>query len=101
MHHRNSSSSVIDAPSVEGRGDLEVVLGQLARHRVHGDVGERAVAHEHALDLEARDVLAPAAEVVGLAVDEVEEAVVVDPPDVAGVVPQLRLVSTVASGRPQ
>nr|MDT0667304.1 hypothetical protein [Micromonospora sp. DSM 115978] len=45
------------------------------------------MAHQDALDLEAGDVLAAAAQVVGLAVDEVEEALVVDLADVPGVVP--------------
>ena len=46
MHQRNSSSSVSDGALGQRGRDLEVVLGQLARHRVHGDVGERAVAHQ-------------------------------------------------------
>src|SRR5690606_30057653 len=48
----------------EGGGDLEVVLGELAGHRVHRDVRDGGVLHEDALDLEAGDVLAPAARVV-------------------------------------
>ena len=87
MHQRNSVASVSSAPSLEGGRDLEVVLGHLARHRVDDDVGERAVAHEDPLDLEAGDVLAAPAEVVGLAVDEEQVVVLVDPTDVAGVVP--------------
>ncbi len=70
-------------------GDLEVVLGQGAGDGVHRDVGQRAVAHEDRLHLVARDVLTPAAQVVRLAVDEVEVAVFVDPADVARVVPEI------------
>ena len=70
-------------------GDLEVVLGQGAGDGVHRDVGQRAVAHEDRLHLVAGDVLAPAPQVVRLAVDEVEVALLVDPADVARVVPQV------------
>ena len=89
---------LLDAPAEEAllvelgallhRGrDLQVVLGQLARDGVDRDVGQSAVAHEDPLHLEARDVLAAPSQVVGLAVDEVEIAVLVDAADVAGVVP--------------
>ena len=93
MHQRNSSSSVIEAPSarmaVIFRSSSVISLSTACT----ATSAKRAVAHDDALDLEARDVLAPAAQVVGLAVDEVEEVVVVDPADVAGVVPP------VAAGR--
>ena len=87
MHQRNSSSSVSVAPSSRVAVTLRSSSVSVARHRVDRHVGQGAVAHEDALDLEAGDVLAAAAEVVGLAVDEEQEAVVVDPADVAGVVP--------------
>src|SRR5436305_1752910 len=74
-------------PFLHRRRHLEIVLGELAGHGMHGHVGQRSVADEDALDLEAGDVLAPPAQVVGLAVDEVEKALVVDAPDVARVVP--------------
>src|SRR4029077_16224098 len=63
---------------VEHRGDLEVVLADVARDRVDGDVVDRVVSVEDPLHLEARDVLAATAQVVLLAVDEVQEPVLVD-----------------------
>ena len=77
------------APACEHRGDLHVVLALVARDRVHRDVGDRLVRDDRALHLEARDVLAPPAQVVLLAVDEVEEPVVVEPAEVAGVEPEV------------
>src|SRR6187200_2699617 len=76
MHQRNSSASVSSTPSAT----VAVTL------RSSSD-SSLAMAHQDALDLEARDVLAPAPQVVGLAIDEEQVAVVVDPADVAGVVP--------------
>ena len=94
-----STGSCVDAPAEQlllgerralgqRRGDLQVVLGHArSAPRARPTSASAPWPIRIALDLEARDVLAPAAQVVGLAVDEVEVAVVVDPADVAGVVP--------------
>src|SRR6266511_382743 len=81
------------------RGDLDVVLAEVARYGVDGDVLDRGVGVERALHLEARDVLAPPSQVVLLAVHEEEEAVLVETAEVARVEPQVaqhghRLVGT-------
>src|SRR5689334_6448615 len=54
-----------------------------------GDLGDIAMLAKRRLDLEARDILAAAAEVVLLAVDVVEEALFVDAAHVAGVQPEI------------
>src|SRR5918999_1510582 len=61
-------------------------VGDAGRLGVPGARRDALVA-EDALDLEARYVLAPSPEVVGRAVDEEQVPLVVDPADVAGVVP--------------
>ena len=75
---------------LEHRGDLHVVLAQrrsaTACTATSSIVGVR---DERPLHLEARDVLAPPPQVVLLAVDEVEEAVLVEPAEVAGVEPEV------------
>src|SRR5581483_3722765 len=68
---------------------LHLLLPEFARHAEHGDVGHRRVADDGLLHLPAGDVHAPAAEVVGLAVDEDQVSVGVEAADVTGVEPQV------------
>ena len=56
---------------------------------MHRNFLEVRVAHERCLDLVARDVLAATAQVVLLAVDEVEESVGIELADVPHVDPQV------------
>ena len=102
MHQRNRSSSLSDAPGLSVavilRSSSVISLGTAWTTTSAREPCDMRMLSTSKL----RDVLAPAAEVVGLAVDEEEVAVVVDPADVAGVVPPVRGWSpTVASGRPQ
>ena len=79
------ASSLGVGPQHHDRADL------LAHHRVgnadHRDLEHGRVLHERVLDLDAVDVLAAAVDHVLLAVDDLDEAVVVDAGQVAGVQP--------------
>ena len=87
MHQRKSSSSLSVGALLDRGGDLEVVLGSGLGTAWTATSASAPWPIRIALHLEAGDVLAPAPQVVRLAVDEVEVAVLVDPADVAGVVP--------------
>ncbi len=55
-----------------------------SRTRDDGRIGDRRVSLEHGLDFGRRDVLAAAHDPVRPAVDDVQAAAVVKPPEVAG-----------------
>jgi len=58
-----------------------------ARHADHGGLGHRAVRDQHGLDIGRINVLSPGDDHVLFAVDDIEIALGVDPPDVAGAQP--------------
>src|SRR4029450_10342374 len=76
-----------------GRAGLELDHGLhrlaplLVRHADHRAVLHRGMAPQHLLDLAGEDVEAAGDDHVLLAIDDVDEAVLVDNADVAGMVP--------------
>ena len=70
-------------------GDHHIVLGELAGHAECRSVEHARVELDDFFDFERRDVLAPAADAVGPAADEVEEAIGIAAGEVAGVEPQV------------
>src|SRR5277367_2552658 len=85
---------LLDGQGLIGTDDdaeLDVVLAELARHRVRDHLHDGRMFEHGQLDFNGRDVLSATADRVFQSVDEVEVAVLVESAEVSGVHPHIPL----------